>query len=72
MRLDIMSGINVLITGGSRGIGRATALLAGQRGWNVGINYVRDATAAEATVQEVNEAGGKVAAFQGNMSQERT
>ena len=51
--------MNVLVTGASRGIGRATALLAGARGWNVGVNYVRDASAAEATVDEVQKAGGK-------------
>ena len=39
----------VLITGASRGIGRATAVLAAARGWDVGINYARDAAAAEHT-----------------------
>ncbi|EME40737.1 hypothetical protein DOTSEDRAFT_74318 [Dothistroma septosporum NZE10] len=65
-----MAATNILITGGSRGIGRATAILAGRRGWNVGINYVRDTAAAEATVAEVVKAGGKATAFQGDMSQE--
>ena len=37
----------ILITGGSRGIGRATATLAGKLGWNVGVNYVGNADAAE-------------------------
>ena len=32
----------ILVTGGSRGIGRATCLLAAQRGWSVGVNYVKD------------------------------
>jgi NAD(P)-dependent dehydrogenase (short-subunit alcohol dehydrogenase family) len=31
----------VLITGASRGIGRASAVLAAARGWDVGINYTR-------------------------------
>ncbi|WP_143188679.1 SDR family NAD(P)-dependent oxidoreductase, partial [Burkholderia ubonensis] len=39
----------VLITGASRGIGRACAVLAAARGWDVGINYARDAAAADAT-----------------------
>ncbi|MBN3821915.1 SDR family NAD(P)-dependent oxidoreductase, partial [Paraburkholderia sp. Se-20369] len=39
----------VLITGASRGIGRASAVLAASRGWDVGINYARDAAAAEVT-----------------------
>lgn len=42
--------MNVLITGASRGIGRAAARLAGVRGWNVGVNYASNAEAAEATV----------------------
>ena len=36
----------VLITGGSRGIGRATCLLAAERGWSVGVNYLKDSAAA--------------------------
>ena len=38
----------LLITGASRGIGAATAVLAAQRGWDVAVNYTRDAAAAEA------------------------
>ncbi|MBY4692315.1 SDR family NAD(P)-dependent oxidoreductase, partial [Burkholderia dolosa] len=49
----------VLITGGSRGIGRATAVLAAERGWDVGINYARDAAAAERTAQAVRAARGR-------------
>ena len=42
----------ILITGGSRGIGRATARLAAARGWSVGVNYARDEAAAyEVAVQ---------------------
>ena len=70
MSAPAMAVTNILITGGSRGIGRATAILAGQKGWNVGVNYVRDAAAAEATVEEVIKAGGKATALQGDMSQE--
>ena len=51
--------MNILVTGGSRGIGRAAALLGGARGWSVGVNYVRDATAAAQTVEEVRNAGGR-------------
>jgi NAD(P)-dependent dehydrogenase (short-subunit alcohol dehydrogenase family) len=36
-----------LITGGSRGIGAACALLAASQGWSVAVNYTRDAKAAE-------------------------
>ena len=40
----------VLVTGASRGIGRATALLAATRGWPVAINYRNDARAADQDV----------------------
>ena len=43
----------LLITGGSRGIGRATALAAAADGWRVAVNYVRDRAAAEAVVREI-------------------
>ena len=58
----------ILITGAGRGIGRATALLCGARGWSVAINYVRDATAAQLTMQSVNAAGGRGESLQGDVS----
>jgi NAD(P)-dependent dehydrogenase (short-subunit alcohol dehydrogenase family) len=60
----------VLITGASRGIGRAAAILAGKRGWSVGVNYVGDRAAAEATVAAVVEAGGRAVALQGDVAVE--
>ena len=60
----------VLITGASRGIGRAAARLAGRRGWSVGVNYVGDAEAARASVAEVEAAGGRALAIQGDVSVE--
>lgn len=60
----------ILITGGSRGIGRATALLAGQRGWSVVVNYAADREAAEAVVAAVTEAGGRAVAVKGDVSNE--
>jgi NAD(P)-dependent dehydrogenase (short-subunit alcohol dehydrogenase family) len=60
----------VLITGASRGIGRAAAILAGRRGWSVGVNYVGDRAAADATVAAVAEAGGRAVALQGNVAVE--
>ena len=62
--------MNVLITGGSRGIGRATALLAGERGWNVGVNYVSNEQAANATVEAVQKAGGKAVKLKCDCSKE--
>jgi len=47
-----------LITGGSRGIGAAVARQLGRAGHNVGINYVRDAGAAQAVADNVRASGG--------------
>ena len=60
----------VLITGASRGIGRATACLAGARGWSVGINYVAREDAARETAQAVQDAGGQAEPLQGDMTVE--
>lgn len=49
----------ILVTGGSRGIGRAVAILAGRRGWRVAITYVANDAAARETVAAVEAAGGK-------------
>jgi NAD(P)-dependent dehydrogenase (short-subunit alcohol dehydrogenase family) len=61
----------ILITGASRGIGRATSLLAGQRGWSVGINYLKDSASAKSAVAEVERAGGKAVAVAGDVSHEK-
>ncbi|WP_233800433.1 SDR family oxidoreductase [Paraburkholderia sp. HP33-1] len=60
----------VLITGGSRGIGRATARLLGARGWCVGVNYVRDLAAAQQTVADVEHAGGRAVPIAGDVANE--
>lgn len=60
----------VLISGASRGIGRAAAILCGERGWNVGINYAGDEAAAEKTAQDVRDAGGQAIIIRGDVSQE--
>jgi len=59
-----------LITGGSRGIGAATALLAASQGWAVAINYVRHAHAAEDVARQIRDAGGKAITIQGDVSVE--
>jgi len=58
----------MLITGGSRGIGAATARLAGQRGYDVAVNYTRDAAAAEAVVADVRKSGGRAIAVKADVS----
>jgi NAD(P)-dependent dehydrogenase (short-subunit alcohol dehydrogenase family) len=60
----------IVITGGSRGIGAATARLAAKRGWSVAINYVGNDQAARATVSTVEAAGGKAIAVKGDVADE--
>jgi hypothetical protein len=60
----------VLITGASRGIGRATALLAGKRGWAVAINYRSDARAAAETAAQVQGSGARATTVRGDVSRE--
>ncbi|WP_323121630.1 SDR family oxidoreductase [Burkholderia alba] len=60
----------VLITGASRGIGRAAARLAGARGWHVGINYAHDETAARTSADEVRAAGGQACLVRGDVADE--
>jgi NAD(P)-dependent dehydrogenase (short-subunit alcohol dehydrogenase family) len=60
----------ILITGASRGIGRATAILCGTRGWSVAINYLQDAVAAEDAARAVRAAGGKAVTLKGDVTVE--
>ena len=60
----------LLITGGSRGIGAATALLAAQDGWAVAVNYASNQAAANQVVQAIVQAGGQAIAVQGDVADE--
>lgn len=60
----------LLVTGGSRGIGAATARLAAARGWDVAINYTRDAAAAEAVAADVRAAGRRALPLQADVADE--
>jgi NAD(P)-dependent dehydrogenase (short-subunit alcohol dehydrogenase family) len=60
----------MLITGASRGIGAATALIAAQRGYAVAVNYASDASAANVVVQKIQSQGGKAMAVQADVSDE--
>jgi 3-oxoacyl-[acyl-carrier protein] reductase len=57
-----------LITGGSRGIGRAVALELAARGAAVVVNFHRSSEAADDVVKKIQETGGKAAAFQADVS----
>lgn len=58
-----------LVTGGSRGIGRAIALELAQRGAAVAVNYNSSPDAAQEVVAAITEAGGRAYAIQANVSQ---
>lgn len=59
-----------LITGGSRGIGAAVARLAAEQGAAVCVNYVANADAAQAVVDDIKSRGGQAMACQGDMAVE--
>jgi NAD(P)-dependent dehydrogenase (short-subunit alcohol dehydrogenase family) len=62
---------NVLIvTGGSRGIGAATALLAAERGYAVCVNYRKNRAAADQVVSKIQAAGGKALAVGADVASE--
>jgi NAD(P)-dependent dehydrogenase (short-subunit alcohol dehydrogenase family) len=60
----------ILITGGSRGIGRATAFKCARQGWSVALNYVSNQSAAEEAAREVRAAGGHAITVQGDVAVE--
>jgi NAD(P)-dependent dehydrogenase (short-subunit alcohol dehydrogenase family) len=60
----------VLITGASRGIGAATALLAAQQGWAVAVNYVANSLAADEVVRQIRATGGTAMAVQADVAQQ--
>jgi NAD(P)-dependent dehydrogenase (short-subunit alcohol dehydrogenase family) len=58
---------HLLITGGSRGIGAATAKLAASRGWRVCFSFAQDAGAAAEVVRAIEAAGGEALAVQSDV-----
>jgi NAD(P)-dependent dehydrogenase (short-subunit alcohol dehydrogenase family) len=58
----------MIVTGGSRGIGAATATLAAERGYDVCVNYVRDAAAAERVVEAIRSKGRRGIAVQADVA----
>lgn len=60
----------MLITGGSRGIGAATALLAAANGYAIALNYIKNKTAADNVVSEIKSGGGNAVAIQADIAVE--
>jgi len=65
-----MSPKILIVTGGGRGIGAATALLAGSRGYSVCVNYLRNHDAAQDVVHKIQQLGGNAIAVQADISLE--
>jgi NAD(P)-dependent dehydrogenase (short-subunit alcohol dehydrogenase family) len=60
----------LVVTGGGRGIGAATALLAAKRGYAVAVNYLKNSEAADRVVEKIEEARGKAIAVAADVSVE--
>jgi NAD(P)-dependent dehydrogenase (short-subunit alcohol dehydrogenase family) len=60
----------MIVTGGSRGIGAATALLAAQRGYAVCVNYLHNRKAAEDIVRNIEKLGGHAIAVAADVASE--
>lgn len=65
-----LAGQTALVTGASRGIGRAIAIALGETGAEVVVNYSSSPDAAEEVVNTINSSGGKAYAIQANVAEE--
>ncbi|MBT5570379.1 MAG: SDR family NAD(P)-dependent oxidoreductase [Alphaproteobacteria bacterium] len=68
MKAMDLTGRVALVTGGSRGIGAATAILLAEAGAAVGVNYVANEEAAASTVAAIEAAGGTAIAVRGDVT----
>jgi len=64
------SGGTLIVTGGGRGIGAATARLAAMRGYAIAVNYAENAATASAVAREIQQENGRAVAIQADISQE--
>jgi NAD(P)-dependent dehydrogenase (short-subunit alcohol dehydrogenase family) len=60
----------LLVTGASRGIGAATALLAARQGWSVAVNFAANALAADEVVRAIRASGGNAITIQADVADE--
>ncbi|MGD2102366.1 MAG: SDR family NAD(P)-dependent oxidoreductase, partial [Acidimicrobiia bacterium] len=67
---ETSDGRVALVTGGSRGIGRAVALNLASKGHRVVVNYASNSTAAEAVVSEIADSGGEAVAIKADVGDE--
>ena len=68
--MNTLSAGALLVTGGSRGIGAATARLAAQQGWQVAVNYAANSLAADEVVRAIRAAGGTAMAVKADVADE--
>ena len=61
----------LIVTGGGRGIGAATARLAARHGYAVAVNYVADESAASSVAREIEQGNGRAVAIQADVSKEK-
>jgi NAD(P)-dependent dehydrogenase (short-subunit alcohol dehydrogenase family) len=61
----------LLVTGGSRGIGAATCVLAARKGYAVAVNYTRNEAAAQDVVRTIRDAGGEAIAIHADVANEQ-
>jgi L-rhamnose 1-dehydrogenase len=70
--MRLLEGKTLLVTGGSAGIGRATAIAAARHGADVAINYVGDDLSAQSCVAAIEAAGRKGFALKGDVADPET
>jgi NAD(P)-dependent dehydrogenase (short-subunit alcohol dehydrogenase family) len=61
----------LIVTGGSRGIGYSTSVLAAEAGWDVCVNYVRNKVRADGTVAKIHAIGRRAIAVQADINSEQ-
>ena len=68
--MEKATGRVLLVTGGGRGIGAATARLAASQGWAVAVNYTANSLAADEVVRSIRELGGTAMSVQADVADE--